>query len=277
MPLVLVPTPIGNLGDVTIRALEVLRGAHVVACEDTRRTLKLLNHYGISKPLISLHEHNEVRRLGVLRDMLSRDMTVALVSDAGMPGISDPGHRALRMAVEEGFPVDVLPGPSAVITALVLSGLDPSRFTFHGFLRGRTSAKERSLRELARREETLVFYVSPHHLAEDLKLMLDVLGDRRGALLRELTKVHQEAVRGNLSEMLARAGEMRGEMVLVVEGFRGSQGDESQGELHWRSRGEELLRSGRPLKEVAELVSKEYGVRRNQVKEFLLGLLRGSD
>ncbi|WP_083830686.1 16S rRNA (cytidine(1402)-2'-O)-methyltransferase [Thermanaerovibrio velox] len=162
MPLVLVPTPIGNLQDITLRALEVLKGCDVVACEDTRRTLKLLNHYGIKKPLMSLHEHNEVMRLGRMREMLSEGLLVALVSDAGTPGISDPGEIVVRMAIDEGFPVDVLPGPSAAITALVMSGLGTRRFTFEGFLEGRRSFKEARLRALKDREETLVFYASPH-------------------------------------------------------------------------------------------------------------------
>ncbi|MCX7828325.1 MAG: 16S rRNA (cytidine(1402)-2'-O)-methyltransferase [Thermanaerothrix sp.] len=282
MPLVLVPTPIGNLKDMTLRALEVLQGCHVVACEDTRRTLKLLNHYGIKKPLISLHEHNEVMRLGKMKEMLSEGLLVALVSDAGMPGISDPGEMVVKMAIEEGFPVDVLPGPSAVLTALVMSGLGARRFTFEGFLEGRRSSKEARLRVLRDREETLVFYVSPHRLEDDLSLMMKVLGDRPAALVREISKLHQEVLREPLSGLLEICGRepLRGEMVLVVSGADSSSGGlgglGAAGSEGWEEAAKALLEAGLGVKEAAERINREMGVPKNRVKEFLLGLLRGS-
>lgn len=277
MPLVLVPTPIGNLKDLTIRALDVLRSCHVVACEDTRRTLKLLNHYGIKKPLLSLHQHNELSRMGKLREMLSRGLTVALVSDAGMPGISDPGELAVKMAIEEGFPVDVLPGPSALLVGLVISGIGGRRFIFEGFLEGRRSAKEERLNGLKDREETLVFYVSPHRLGEDLELMLKTLGDRPAALIREISKVHQETVRESLSRIrdMNRQSPFKGEMVLVVSGSMeslkedGSQGDDAGAE-GWKDLALRLVNSGLGVREVALMVNQDMGVPKNRVKGFLL-------
>jgi 16S rRNA (cytidine1402-2'-O)-methyltransferase len=221
MPLILVPTPIGNLEDITLRGLRALREADRVACEDTRRTLRLLNAYEIRKPLISCHEHNERGRIEGLLARLREGERIALVSDAGTPGISDPGALLVAAAIREGIPVEALPGANALLPALLLSGLSPERFLFAGFLKGRTSQKRARLRDLSPRPETLIFYVSPHRVLSELELFAAELGeDRPAALVREISKVHEEAIRGDLAEIRRRieASAPRGELVLVVAG-----------------------------------------------------------
>jgi len=214
-----VATPIGNLGDITLRALWVLRGVDRILCEDTRVTARLLAHFGIDKPLDAYHDHNADRvRPGVLEG-LRRGATLALVSDAGTPLVSDPGYRLVRDALAENLPVTAAPGPSAALTALVLSGLPPDTFLFAGFLPARTSARKRALAEFAGVRATLVFYEAPPRLAAALADMAEILGDRAVAVARELTKRHEEVRRGRLDELAAHyrvAGAPRGEAVVVV-------------------------------------------------------------
>jgi 16S rRNA (cytidine1402-2'-O)-methyltransferase len=232
MPLILVPTPIGNLEDITLRGLRALREADRVACEDTRRTLRLLNAYEIRKPLISCHEHNERGRIEGLLARLREGERIALVSDAGTPGISDPGALLVAAAIREGIPVEALPGANALLPALLLSGLSPERFLFAGFLKGRTSQKRARLRDLSPRPETLIFYVSPHRVLSELELFAAELGeDRPAALVREISKVHEEAIRGDLAEIRRRieASAPRGELVLVVAGREPSGKERGEG------------------------------------------------
>ncbi len=219
--LYLVATPIGNLGDISQRALDVLRSADVIASEDTRHTAKLLNHFGIERPQMSFHEHNE--RLAVERvvRLLREGRTVALVSDAGTPGISDPGFTLVRRCIEEELPFTMIPGPSALVMALVLSGLPVHSFTFRGFPPRRPSARKRFLAVDAASPHTLIFYESPFRIADLLADALDVYGDRRAALANDLTKRFERVDRGKLSDLLARlqAEQPRGEYVLVIEGW----------------------------------------------------------
>lgn len=217
--LYLVATPIGNLDDITIRALNVLKEVDLIAAEDTRHTLGLLNHFEISKPLISYYKEIENTKSDVLLDKIVKEnQNVALVSDAGTPGISDPGEVIVKKAIELGIEVIPIPGACAMINALITSGLSTREFTFVGFLS--TNAKERKekLEEIKYEPRTMIFYEAPHKLKETLKVMHDVLGDRKVVLARELTKIHEEFIRGELSTISEQLGEIRGEFVVLVDG-----------------------------------------------------------
>ena len=218
--LYLVATPIGNLADITYRAVQVLKDVDVIACEDTRHTHKLLQHYGISTKTISYHEHNEEQRAAELVSLLQSGKSVAVVSDAGTPGISDPGFRLVSKAVEGGIAVVPIPGPSALISALIASGLPTDEFLFAGFLSARSGQRRTRLAELRNVPATLVFYEAPHRVAAMLKDCLEVLGEREAAVARELTKIHEEIRRGRLSELhqhYSNDREPRGEFVVVVD------------------------------------------------------------
>lgn len=217
--LYVVGTPIGNLGDITCRAKQVLASVDLIVCEDTRVTGKLLRHLGLSRPLCSYHEHNAARVRPALLRRLEAGERLALVSDAGTPCIADPGYRLVREAAERGLPVHAVPGPAAVIAALSVAGLPTDRFLFEGFLPAKRAARRRRLARIADVDATIVLYEAPHRLAETLDDVREVLGDRPAALARELTKLHEQVVRGRLSELRARLGEdipERGEFVLVV-------------------------------------------------------------
>jgi len=217
--LYLVATPIGNLADITHRALQVLRDVAVIACEDTRHTRKLLQHYGIETKTISYHEHNEQERARELVDSLQKGSDVAVVSDAGTPAISDPGFRLVRAAIESGIAVVPVPGPSALISALIAAGLPTDEFFFGGFLPARASARRARLNELRAVPGTLIFYEAPHRLASSLKDAYEVLGEREAVVARELTKLHEEIRRGRLSELSEHYSsvEPRGEIVLLID------------------------------------------------------------
>jgi 16S rRNA (cytidine1402-2'-O)-methyltransferase len=218
--LYLVATPIGNLEDVTRRALRVLAEADVVACEDTRRTRSLLEHFGIRARTVSYHEHNERERAEELARMIEEGADVALVSDAGTPGINDPGFRLVRACVERDLRVVPVPGPSAFVAALTASGLPTDEFYFGGFLPSRTHARRERLATVRALRATLVFYETPHRIAQALADAREVLGEREAAVARELTKIHEEIARGRLGELAARfsiEGSARGEMVIVID------------------------------------------------------------
>ena len=214
--LYLVATPIGNLGDITYRAVEALQGCHEVWCEDTRQTAKLLNHLGIKKPLVSCHEYTQKEKAPQLLEKLRAGLDIAYVSDAGMPGISDPGAVLVQACMEAGLPYTVLPGPSAVLTAAVLSGLPLDRFTFFGFLPREGMERKKALGDLSACGCTAILYESPHRVKDTLEDVLRVAGDCPCALVRELTKVHESCRRGAISEVLsALPEEVRGECVLL--------------------------------------------------------------
>ena len=219
--LFVVATPLGNLDDLTFRAVKCLKEVDLIACEDTRRTSKLLNHLGIKKPLISCFEHNEVARIDELLGKIASGRDVALVSDAGTPTISDPGFALLRAAHERGVKVSPIPGPSALIAALSVSGLPTDEFLFTGFLPRTQQARRARLLELRDRTATLVFYESPHRVVDSLADMIATLGDRAAFLCREMTKIHEELQSASLSEVaksLSARSEVLGEIVLVVRG-----------------------------------------------------------
>jgi 16S rRNA (cytidine1402-2'-O)-methyltransferase len=218
--LYLVATPIGNLEDITHRAVRVLGEVDLVACEDTRHTQKLLNHYGIQARTISYHEHNENERAAELIKKLKQGADVAVVSDAGTPGISDPGFRLVQLAIENEVNVVPVPGPSALISALVASGVPTDEFFFGGFLPARSAARRERLNAVRGIPATLIFYEAPHRIATTLKDARDILGEREAVVARELTKMHEEIARGRLSELAARfpyAQSARGEMVLIID------------------------------------------------------------
>jgi 16S rRNA (cytidine1402-2'-O)-methyltransferase len=218
--LFLVATPIGNLSDITHRALQVLKDVDLIACEDTRHTHKLLSHYGIGTKTISYHEHNEQQRTAQLIDLLRQGSNIAVVSDAGTPSISDPGFRLVRSAIENDITVVPVPGPSALILALVAAGLPTDEFFFGGFLPSRSNARRARLSELRPVPGTLIFYEAPHRLAATLKDVYEILGEREAVVARELTKVHEEIKRGRLSELAsdyADEKDIRGEIVLLID------------------------------------------------------------
>lgn len=218
-------TPIGNLDDMSFRAIQVLKEVDLIAAEDTRRTIKLLNHFQIKNRLESYHEHNENEKAEKLLQLLQEGMAIALVSDAGMPGISDPGYKLIKKAIENNIEVIPVPGPTAAISALVVSGLDTSRFVFEGFLERKGKSREEQLNKLKSEERTIILYESPYRVKETLKDLERVLGDRRIALVRELTKVHEEKYYGHISSVLTRieGKEIKGEIVIVLEGNRSGE------------------------------------------------------
>jgi len=218
--LYLVATPIGNLADITHRALQILKDVDLIACEDTRHTHKLLQHYGITTKTVSYHEHNEQQRTPQLVDQLKQGSDIAVVSDAGTPSISDPGYRLVRAAIENGVAVVPVPGPSALISALIAAGLPTDEFFFAGFLPSRTNARRTRLSELRTVPGTLIFYEAPHRLATTLKDAYEILGERDAVVARELTKLHEEIKRGRLSELASYfedGNKARGEIVLLID------------------------------------------------------------
>lgn len=228
--LYLCATPIGNLEDITLRVLRALREADLVAAEDTRRTRRLLSHYDIHTPMISYHDHNRRRQGDYLLERLAGGERVALVSDAGTPGISDPGEELVREAVDRGIPVVPLPGPSALLTALVVSGLHAERFVFEGFLPAKGSLRARRLAELAGETRTIVLYEAPHRLLKTMADLAAGLGDRRACAARELTKLHEELLRDTLAGLIKHftIQPPRGEFVLVIEGAADETGAQAE-------------------------------------------------
>lgn len=275
--LYLVPTPIGNLKDISFRVLEVLQEADRIACEDTRVTAKLLNRYEIKKPLLSYREHNEQEASTFILDKVEAGETIALVTDAGMPGISDPGETIVKKAVERGVDVVVLPGPSALINALVASGLDTGRFTFVGFLDKARKKKRDELAQYRDREETLIFYEAPHRILDTLDAVAEVYGNRRIALSRELTKLHEEHLRGTVEEVRSAFQDRtpKGEFVLVVSGKSleeiQKEKEESFAELTILQHLQEVMSQGLSKKDAVKVVAELRGIPKKEVyKESLL-------
>jgi 16S rRNA (cytidine1402-2'-O)-methyltransferase len=218
--LYIVSTPIGNMEDITLRALRILKEVDLIAAEDTRRTGLLLKHFGIQAPLTSYFEGNELKKREFILAKLNEGKNVALVSDAGTPGVSDPGFRLIQLAIENHLPIIPIPGSSAVITALSVSGLPTDAFLFKGFLPHKSKKRRDLLRELENVRETLILYESPHRILETLSDILEILGDREIVLTRELTKVYEEIIRGKVSEILNQVGDrtLKGEITLVISG-----------------------------------------------------------
>ncbi len=269
--LYLVATPIGNLKDITFRALDVLREVDVIACEDTRHTLKLLNHYRISNRLVSYHEHNEKERAEELIEKLVAGDSVAIVSDAGTPGICDPAFRIVRRAIEVGVSVISIPGPVAFVNAAVTSGIATDSIFFGGFLPAKKGERRKRLEEIRDIPATLVLYEAPHRLYKSLADCAEILGDRHAAIARELTKLHEETARGTLSELadMYETVEPKGEIVLVVE--RGS-GEPTRSDKTLEIRVAELERDGLEPKAALKKAAKEFGIsKRDAYKQVLRG------
>jgi 16S rRNA (cytidine1402-2'-O)-methyltransferase len=267
--LVLVGTPIGNLGDLTPRAAEALRSADVICCEDTRRTGRLLQRAGVERPrLVVVNDHTEARQVPGVVARLGRGERVAVVSDAGMPGISDPGERLVRAAVAAGHPVEVVPGPSAALAALVTSGLPAGRFVFEGFLPRKGSGRTERLGAVASEPRTVVLYEAPHRLARTVADLAEACGpDRRVAVARELTKLHEEVWRGSLGDALAwaRTAAPKGEIVLVLDGAP-APGPPDDGALVDALR--EELAAGATARDAARAVAARLGVPRRRVYDM---------
>lgn len=276
--LYLVPTPIGNLKDITLRALEVLKKVDYVAAEDTRVTLKLLNHFNMKKTLISYHQHNEQSKSNEIIDKLIKGNDIALVTDAGTPGISDPGSVIVCKCIEAGIDFEVLPGATAITTALVYSGIDTTKFLFRGFLPRENKERNSVIEELKNTRESLIFYEAPHRLLNTLEFLHTNLGDRRIALCRELTKLHEEIIRLKLSEALEFYKEKspRGEYVLVVQG-KSNEEIEREQKSQWESLSIEehikkYMLEGVDKKNAIKKVAKDRGVPKNEIYKYSIDL-----
>ncbi len=259
--LYLVATPIGNLQELTPRAISVLKEVDLIAAEDTRNTMKLLSHFDIHTKVIAHHAHNEKQSTEGIIQLLKEGKNIALVSDAGYPLISDPGQTLVPRAIEEGFAVVPVNGSSAMLSALVASGLCAMPFYFHGFLSSKTSQAKKELSELKLMKCTMVFYEAPHRIDDTLKVMLEVLGDRKISLCRELTKRFEEFIRGSISEVLEAASELKGEMVLVVEGNNG----ESEETIDVLAVVQALVEEGHSTSAAVKEAAKRTGISKNEI------------
>src|SRR6201993_1616094 len=272
--LYLLAPPIGNLEDITLRALRILKEVDQIACEDTRHTLKLLNHFEIHKPLVSYHEHNELTRAPELVLAMERGASIALVSDAGMPLVSDPGHRLVTLAIRHHIPVVPIPGPSALLTALSASGLPNEEFLFLGFLPARSGERQRALGRLRIEDRTLIFYEAPHRIGDTIADAVAILGDRPACLAREVTKVHEEFRRGRLTEIFQTLNEhpARGEITLVIgPAEKSAPGVNIDTAQSLAARVDELMHQAKlDRKEALKLAAKERGITRRDAYRQLL-------
>ena len=269
------PTPIGNLEDITYRTLRVLNEVDLIAAEDTRHSVKLLNHFEISKPLTSYFEHNKDSKGIYLINKLLEGENIALISDAGMPGISDPGEDLIKLAIENNIEVDVLPGATAFVVALVGSGMNTHKFAFEGFLDRDKKLRRNRLEELKEEERTMIFYESPHRLKDTLKDMLKILGNREISVNRELTKKYQEVIREDIETVINIFNEkdVKGEFVLIVDGFKGEKtlaNDYSN--LNETEYVEALLENGMSKKDAIKVVCKERKLKKDVVYKQVLDL-----
>jgi 16S rRNA (cytidine1402-2'-O)-methyltransferase len=269
--LYIVPTPIGNLQDMTFRGIEVLKNVDIIACEDTRHTLKLLNFFEIKKKLVSYFEHNKFERGEFLVSTMKEGKNIALVSDAGIPGISDPGEDLVRLCVKEGVPVIPLPGACAFVTALVASGHETGRFVFEGFLPMNKVGRKKRLEELKKETRTIIFYEAPHKLLRTLKDLMDFLGNRNIVLARELTKIHEEFLRTDIKsalEIYLKNKRPKGEYVLVIEGVKEDSMKELRDEIDEIDVVQEVhlaMKKGVEKNEAIKQVAKQYGLNKREV------------
>ena len=276
--LYVVGTPIGNLKDITLRAIETLENADIILAEDTRQTLKLLNHLNISKQMISYHRHNEEDKIEMVVSLLDKGKNIALVSDAGMPIISDPGQGLVKYLVNNSYNIEVIPGVTALITAIVRSGMDSTRFTFEGFLSVSKKQRIKRLEELKDEIRTMIFYEAPHKILYTLKDMLEVFGDRNICICRELTKIHEEYVNTTFSTAIKSIEEngIKGEIVLIIEGKSEVELEEKRKEELEKTDPIDLVKeyisNGMDKKEAIKKVAKEYGVNKNEIYKKCLDI-----
>ncbi len=275
----LVATPIGNLSDISIRAVDTLKNVDIIACEDTRNTIKLLNHFEIKAPLTSYHEYNKIDKAYELCEKVKTGKNIAFVSDAGMPAISDPGYELVDIAYKEGLNVTVIPGASAVVSALAISGISSRRFSFEGFLPSDKNEKKEILTELSQESRTIILYEAPHRLLKTLKELFECLGDRKISIVRELTKLHEEVIRGNLGKIIADYEScdiaVRGEYVLVIEGKslleKRSERQKSFEEISIKEHFDKYILMGLDKKEAMKAVAKDRGIQKREVYKKLIG------
>ena len=270
--LYLVATPIGNLEDITIRAINTLKSVDIIAAEDTRHTLKLLNHLEISKPLISCYKENEKMKSDTIIEKLKQGKNIALVSDAGTPAISDPGEEIVHSCIKENISIVPIPGPCALISGLICSGISSKEFCFIGFLPVNKNEKSKKLSSLYDIDKTLIFYEAPHKLISTLNAIKEVLGNRRIALARELTKIHESFVYGNIDDVLSNLSESKGEYVIIVEGNMNSN-NEIVDNLNSKSLEEHFnfyKNLGYNKKEIIKMIAKDRNVNKNEIyKHFI--------
>ena len=271
--LYLVATPIGNLEDITLRALRILKEVDIIATEDTRHTLGLLNHFEISKPLISYYKQNESTRSEELVEKLKAGKNIAVVSDAGTPGISDPGEQIVRTCIENNIEIIPIPGACAMVNALITSGMSTREFSFIGFLSAVKKYRKDKLEEIKYETRTLIFYEAPHKLKNTLEDMLEILGDRNIVLAREITKIHEEFIRGEISKIIEKLDDIKGEFVIIVEGNCESKKDIELKELNNLSMDkhyEFYEKSGMSKKEIIKQIAKDRGVNKNEIYQIFL-------
>ena len=271
--LYLVATPIGNLEDITIRALNVLKEVDLIAAEDTRHTLGLLNHFEISKPLISYYKETEKIKSPILVEKLLNGKNIALVSDAGTPGISDPGEEIVKEAIKNDIKIVPIPGACAFVNALIPSGMNTREFSFIGFLSANKKEKKDKLEELKYETKTLIFYEAPHKLENTLDVMLEILGDRNIVLARELTKIHEEFIRGKISTIIEQIVDTKGEFVIIVEGNNISKKDKEildLNELTLEEHYKYYENTGISKKEIIKKIAKDRNVNKNEIYQYFI-------
>ena len=268
--LYLVATPIGNLEDITLRALRILKEVDYIAAEDTRNTLKLLNHFEIKKPLISNHRHNEEDRENSLIEKLKDGKNIAVVSDAGTPGISDPGEVIAKRAIEENIEVIPIPGACAAINALIASGLNTKEFVFFGFLPLNKKLRKEKLEEIKNENKTIIIYEAPHKIKDSLNDLKNVVGDRKIVLARELTKIHQEFIRGNIDEIIEKSENLKGEMILLIEGNNEINNENILNNLSLEEHYNVYEKQGLDKKEIIKKIAKDRGVNKNEIYQYFL-------
>ena len=271
--LYLVATPIGNLEDITLRALRILKEVDLIAAEDTRHTLGLLNHFEISKPLISYYKQNEKTKSEILIQKLLEGKNVAVVSDAGTPGISDPGEEIVKVAIENGIEIIPVPGACAFVNALIASGLSSKEFAFVGFLSAAKKEKRDKLEEIKYETRTMIIYEAPHKLKGTLEEMIDILGDRNIVLARELTKIHEEFIRDRISNILSRIENIKGEFVILVEGNSISKKDVELSNLNDKTLEEHYKfyeAQGLEKKEIIKKIAKDRNTNKNEIYQYFL-------
>lgn len=268
--LYLVATPIGNLEDITLRALKVLEKVDVIAAEDTRHTLKLLNFYAITKPLISYHRHNEEVKSDVLIDKLKNGENIALVTDAGTPGISDPGEEIVKKAIENNIEIIPIPGACALINALICSGFNTKEFIFYGFLPINKKLRTKKLNEISKQNKTIILYEAPHKLLKTLNDILENIGDINCILAKEITKIHEEYIRGKISELISRKEEIKGEYVILLDLNNNEQEDCSKKEMPLEEQYEYYEKKGLEKKEIIKQIAKDRNTNKNEIYQKFL-------
>ena len=267
--LYLVATPIGNLEDITFRAIKTLKEVDLIAAEDTRQTLKLLNHYEISKPLISYHRHNEEVKKDIIINKIKEGQDIAIVTDAGTPGISDPGEEVVKEAIENDIKVIPIPGACAMINAIIASGLSTKEFSFYAFLPLNKKLRKEKLEEIKEEKKTIIIYEAPHRIIETLKEMQNTLGDRNIVVTKELTKIHENFYRGRISAVLCEIGEPKGEYIILIEGNK----EDKQNNLNSLSLEEHYKyyeNKGMEKKEIIKSIAKDRKVPKNEIYQYFI-------